>query len=45
MADSIIGETWIKEMQKFIPTVVFTIIYSKTGVHIIPVNERGRVKT
>lgn len=40
-ADRIIGKTWVKSLQKYIDTSAFTICYSKTGVHIIPVNEKG----
>ena len=41
-ADGMIGETWVKSLGKYVDTSVFTIMYSKTGVHIVPVNERGR---
>jgi hypothetical protein len=41
-ADAVIGETWVKSLGKYVDTSVFTIMYSKTGVHIVPVNERGR---
>ena len=41
-ADKVIGETWVMSLNKYVPTTVFTISYSKSGVHIFPVNERGR---
>jgi len=42
-ADKTIGKTWVKSLKKYINTSAFTIYYSKTGVHIIPVNEKGRI--
>jgi hypothetical protein len=42
VTDFIVGETWVKKLQEFVPTTAFTITYSKTGVHIVPVNDRGR---
>jgi len=42
-ADGIIGKTWVKSLQKYVDTSAFTICYSKTGVHIIPVSEKGRI--
>ena len=43
LADNIIGKTWVKSLQKYVDTQAFTIYYSKTGVHIIPINEKGRM--
>jgi len=41
-ADTVIGETWVKSLQKYVDTSMFTISYSSIGVHIILINERGR---
>jgi hypothetical protein len=41
-AESTIGKTWVKSLNKYAATSAFEILYSKTGVHIVPVNERGR---
>ena len=40
-ANEKIGKSWVNSLQKYTDTSVFTIHYSKTGVHIVPVNERG----
>ena len=42
IADEVIGETWVSNLGEYVETTVFTISYSKTGVHIFPVNEFGR---
>ena len=42
-SSAVIGATWIKTKGKYIDTCMFTIAYSKTGVHIFPKNEKGRV--
>ena len=42
VADMVIGKSWWKEANKYVDTSMFTISYSKTGVHIIPINELGR---
>ena len=42
-ANTIIGKTWVKSLQRYIETSMFEISYSKTGVHVIPINERRRV--
>jgi len=34
--DRIIGQYWNDDMQKYVDTDTFTIIYSKKGVHIYP---------
>jgi hypothetical protein len=43
VTDSIIGETWVKSLNKYVDTRAFVIMYSGNGVHVVPVNERGRV--
>jgi hypothetical protein len=43
VADYVIGQTWVISKQIFVDTRVFKIFYSSTGVHIVPVNEKGRV--
>jgi len=37
--NTIIGKTWVKSLQKYIDTRQIKIIYSSTGVHVIPVSE------
>ena len=39
-ADRNIGKKWIPRLKKHIDTDVFTIIYSKNGVHIYPANPK-----
>jgi len=39
---TIIGKSWWKEGRKYVDTSMFTISYSSTGVHIIPISEHGR---
>ena len=43
IADAIIGETWVKSLGRYVETRVFAIMYSGKGVHIIPMNGRGRM--
>ena len=43
VSNSIIGQTWVKSIKRYVDTRMFTISYSSTGVHIIPINERGRI--
>jgi hypothetical protein len=40
--DIVIGKTWIISKQKYVETKRFIIIYSSTGVHIVPVNDYKR---
>jgi len=42
IADTIVGKTWVQSLNEYVNTHMFTISYSKTGVHIIPVNERRK---
>jgi len=37
-ADKIIGQAWVKSLQKYIDTDVFRIAYSGEGTHVVPLN-------
>ena len=37
--DEIVGMTWVRSMQKYVKTSRIRIVYSSTGVHIIPVSD------
>ena len=39
MADIVVGKTWVTTLKKYVPTRMFVISYSKTGVHIFPIND------
>jgi len=38
-ADCVIGKSWVKHKQKYVDTRRMKIIYSSTGVHIVPKND------
>jgi hypothetical protein len=40
--NDIIGKSWVKTMQKYVDTKSFKIVYSSTGVHVIPVSDYKR---
>jgi len=35
----IIGKTWVKSLQKYVDTKRIKILYSSTGVHIVPISD------
>jgi hypothetical protein len=40
--DSVVGKTWVKNLQKYVDTKRIRIIYSSKGVHVIPINDYSR---
>ena len=42
VTNKVVGKTWVQSLNKYVETSAFIISYSKTGVHVIPVNEEGR---
>jgi len=38
----VVGKTWVKNLQKYVDTKRIKIIYSLTGVHVVPISDYVR---